>query len=433
MGAGNKSFNYKLRSKGLLNIIKSGHFIVRSDDDMVCRIKDITIETGGDSGDKITVKAYDMKSLIDQRYMFRDFSVTDSRFASIADVVFLSVVNNIGYDSSGDFVPIKRGEERLRIEKDEWNVNTDILDIQNEWSNLGEFVRKYCTDKNVGIKVTLGRYFGENNDWCLNLSLYEGADKTNGVRFSDDMGNIASSKYSIENSTYYNTFVVNTNDSEGKIHFIFPDDVGQFSTDSKLDTVNETALVGIDRFEGSVDAEIAYHPDYETLRDTLYPGGTLTTNAAGTTGEYKVANLKVECPTVAFHSWISVLYPGTSSQEGGKSYYTISGDAIVARLARMNNTDSWQVSMTTIAMYPTLYNAGLNALAENLPKETFEGTVIPNGIYKYKTDYDLGDIVKIENKYGVSADARITEVIETIDENGSSISLTFENKNIKMR
>ena len=84
------------------------------------------------------------------------------------------------------------------------------------------------------------------------------------------------------------------------------------------------------------------------------------------------------------------------------------------------------------AMYAALWNAAKVALAENLPKETFEGTVIPNGQFKYKTDYDLGDVVRIENKYGISADARIIEVIESIDENGENLSLSFENKNIKM-
>ena len=88
--------------------------------------------------------------------------------------------------------------------------------------------------------------------------------------------------------------------------------------------------------------------------------------------------------------------------------------------------------MTTVAMYAALWNAAKVALAENLPKETFEGTVIPNGQFKYKTDYDLGDVVRIENKYGISADARIIEVIESIDENGENLSLSFENKNIKM-
>lgn len=38
----------------------------------------------------------------------------------------------------------------------------------------------------------------------------------------------------------------------------------------------------------------------------------------------------------------------------------------------------------------------------------------------------LGDIVTVQNEYGITMNARITEVIETFDENGYSVSPKFE-------
>lgn len=432
--SGTYTFNYKLKSCGVLDVLKPGYYITRSDDDMICRIKDLTVETDRENGDKVTVKAYDMKSLIDQRYLDYPFSIVDIRFATISDVVGLCVSNNIGFDDSGDIHPVKRGEGKLSIPYPSgWNVNSDIMDIKNEWSNVGELIRKYCTDKNVGIKASLKEVSGAQK---IVLDLFEGDDKTSSVIFSEELGNLTSSKYTVEYNSYFNAFAVcsSDNDTEGKSRqrFLYPDDIGGYANDSLIDTSQEDAPVGFDRFEGTVSAEFSLNPDYETVRDTLYPGGTLTTNTAGTIGEYKVNNLKIECVTPSFKAWLQSHYSGTTSTEGNKEYFTISGSATVAKMTRAINTESWNVSLTTIAVYPTLWNAGNNALAENLPKETFEGTVIPNGQFKYKTDYDLGDVVRIENKYGISADARIVEVIESVDENGENLSLTFENKNIKM-
>ena len=57
--------------------------------------------------------------------------------------------------------------------------------------------------------------------------------------------------------------------------------------------------------------------------------------------------------------------------------------------------------------------------------ESFEGEIDATA-YKYKEDYDLGDIVTISNKYDISIDARIVEVIETWDETGYTVEPVFE-------
>lgn len=46
--------------------------------------------------------------------------------------------------------------------------------------------------------------------------------------------------------------------------------------------------------------------------------------------------------------------------------------------------------------------------------------------YIYKQDYDVGDKVSVETRYGITANMRITEVQETWDENGYTIDPTFD-------
>lgn len=66
--------------------------------------------------------------------------------------------------------------------------------------------------------------------------------------------------------------------------------------------------------------------------------------------------------------------------------------------------------------------------AERLARmtEIFDGAIISEGKYTYKADYDLGDIVTVENsRWGLSIDARIVEIIECEDETGYHVAPSF--------
>ena len=58
--------------------------------------------------------------------------------------------------------------------------------------------------------------------------------------------------------------------------------------------------------------------------------------------------------------------------------------------------------------------------------KTFEAEIEPRASFKYKEDYNLGDIVEVTTEYGVTAHPRITEIIESWDETGYTVVPTFE-------
>jgi hypothetical protein len=68
---------------------------------------------------------------------------------------------------------------------------------------------------------------------------------------------------------------------------------------------------------------------------------------------------------------------------------------------------------------------GKEELANTSVSSSFEGVVDTNQ-YVYKKDFDLGDIVSLENEYGIKVDARIIEIIETWDDTGYTIEPKFE-------
>lgn len=75
--------------------------------------------------------------------------------------------------------------------------------------------------------------------------------------------------------------------------------------------------------------------------------------------------------------------------------------------------------------YQALISEGKEKLAEHTTTRSFEGEVDSTS-YIYKEDYNLGDIVTIKNQYGITTNARITEVIETWDNEGYTVEPKFE-------
>lgn len=76
--------------------------------------------------------------------------------------------------------------------------------------------------------------------------------------------------------------------------------------------------------------------------------------------------------------------------------------------------------------YDMLFTRGYEKLAECQIVKGFEGEIDPQGVYRYKTDYNLGDIVTVSNGYGVTVKPRIVEIIECWDDTGYNVVPTFE-------
>lgn len=74
----------------------------------------------------------------------------------------------------------------------------------------------------------------------------------------------------------------------------------------------------------------------------------------------------------------------------------------------------------------TLTFRGQSKLNEQAIRYTFDTSVNPHGNLTYKIDFDIGQTVKVISKaWGVSMTTRITEIEETYDADGQSISVVF--------
>lgn len=69
---------------------------------------------------------------------------------------------------------------------------------------------------------------------------------------------------------------------------------------------------------------------------------------------------------------------------------------------------------------------GNSAIARLRNKESIDGEIDTNGAFKIGEDFDLGDIVTVENGQGVSATVKLVELIYSDDESGPKVTGIFD-------
>ena len=73
-----------------------------------------------------------------------------------------------------------------------------------------------------------------------------------------------------------------------------------------------------------------------------------------------------------------------------------------------------------------LLSMGAQKLGEAAPTVSFSFSILPDRPFIYGRDYDLGDIVTAYHRgWGVSMDAQITEIVETYEAGGNTLTPTF--------
>lgn len=240
----------------------------------------------------------------------------------------------------------------------------EMIKQQVTYSDLGEKVEKLCKQYGWGFKITV-------KDKKFVFSLFKGEDRTQYVTFSPEYDNISTTDYVQDNTDIKNVALV-AGEGEG---------------------VNRAVAIigsgkGIDRHEIYIDE-----------KDTS---------------------------SVIEYNELTHRYPhGKQVTIEGIIYYQIDG-VNIATITKDAEGEITEVQLCRDIYIETLENIGYEKLSTHKSVTSFTGEVIVGMNYTYKDDYDLGDIVNIINEYGISINARISEIIENQEENGYKMEPTFE-------
>ena len=354
---------YITANERTVELFQRGHFIRRDDDDMICRIVSVKIETDAELGNHLVVVGKDCRDILNQRVIWRQTTYKGTAEGFIRRII----------DENFIATPTLRSQRNipnLKLRASSGGFSDDI-NIQSSYDVVGEKIIEICTTFGYGSRML---WDGEN----FVFELYKGVDRSYNqeendcVVFSPDFENLASSEYSVDSSEYRTVALVG-GQGEG--------------ADRVLTTYEVSDAVGIDRYEMFVDADsISDSMSYEDLV-AMYPGGTIE-----------------EVSTDNF-------------------VYKVNGEPI-ALLDKGDEPSN--ATLNSMLYVQILSEQGRDALSEHVILTTFDGSVEPYASYKYGKDYFLGDIVTVRNEYGIEASARITEVIESFDGNGYSLIPTFE-------
>ena len=386
-----------------MNLLKKGNYLIRNDDEMVCQIKKIELDTDTENGNYLIVTAYDVKKFLDQRVVWGTVFIDGNVEDSIRDIVNKSLGNpNLSARQLK-----KTNGERLFYLGDKANF-IDVTTEQISYKNVDELVKEKCQKYNWGYKVVL-------SDSNLYFKLYKGTDRSANVIFSDDFENLKATKY-IEDDTNLGNVALVGGEGEGS---------------DRSRNVSGYAE-SLDRYEIFVDAkDISRTITWKELTD-MYPTtdqgghGHIYITSPQQAITYKMDIIDIQIVDDNQLTELKINYPnGQVITKAGNTYYQIY-DVIIADLESDSPNDGDSVILRDVVYSIYLLNRGYEKLAEFGSTKSFDGSIEPNITFKYKKDYFLGDEVTVENEYGISVKARITEVVEVDDDNGYSVEPKFE-------
>lgn len=384
-----------------LALMQKNYYLVRPDADMVCQIKKIEIDTDAENGNYLVVTGFDVKRWLDQRVVWELVNVDGNVEEFVRDIV---------NEALGDTTP-----ERQLTKPDGARLLylgplagfPDVITEQVSYKNIGEKVREYCQKYGWGYRV---RFL----DGAFYFDLYQGENRTRSVIFSDDYENLITTKYS-QDETHMGNVALVAGEGQG--------------------TERMRAVAGdyssIDRFELYVDGkDISRNVTWKDLTDaypTIEQGGQGHIEGDATSGwTYDMIYLDIQIVDNVQLVRLREEYPdGEQITVEGVDYYRIA-DIIIANLPSGDPENDDTVQLRDVIYSEYLLSRGYDKIAEYGAVTTFEGTIEPNITFVYGEDYFLGDLVTISNAYGITAQARIVEIVEVNDDSGYSVQPKFE-------
>lgn len=352
----------------MLGLLRRGNYIYRFDDDMFCKIETATIDTDVEQGDYLTVDAIDMNNILAGRIVRWEVVFSGTVLEFLEKLITDNVINPAQTQRK-----IANFElyEMTAAERAEF---TETISVAKDTAtqDLLQLIITTCKTYNYGFRVSYNI-----NSRKLVFRLIRGKNKATTqsdeyVEFSPNYANILSSQYKEDESNYKNVVYVG------------------------YKTANEeTALL-------SLYTE-ATEPQGEARREVYI-------DATNTSRDVTIADLET-------------IFGTGNVTRSGNSYYA---GAIEIATVDVSGEEE-KLTATDYTYFRLIRIVGMNALAERAKTQEFSGEVDTIDTYEYKKDYDLGDIVKVENEYGISAAAQITEITESESaDNPYSIEPKFE-------
>lgn len=382
----------------LLQILKENNYVFRYDDDMLCKISGLELETDEENGDYIISTAKDICEILAGRIV--RWQTTYS--GTVGGFVRKLLTDNVVTPKLPD------GSLHAARQIPNFTLNFNASDFPEKIEvsvfadDLLERIKTTCKAYNLGFRVSLDIQTNK-----LTFKLYRGKNKASinsesYVEFSPEFDNILSTHYKTDNANEKNVVYVQYKNEAG-----------------------ETALLS--RYKGQ--SEGLPEPQGEARKEFYIDGSS-------TSRDITLEELEQLFGTLASGKLTRQTYSTTNGTETitGYNYYA-NGVTVATSVLSTKTEDDVQVTEEKITITDYTYllliaTLGDNELSQRTKTEEFTGAADTVDTYQVKTDYDLGDTVRVKNDYGIEAEAQIVEILESEDnDDGYALEPVFEFKN----
>ena len=374
-------------SAEMFSLLSRGKYVYRYDDDMFCKIETPEIETDVENGDYIISTANDItKVILSGRIVRWNIVYSGTVLGFLEKLVTDNVINpSQAQRRISNFALYQMtAEERAEF--------TERIEVTAFTDDLYALIQTTCKTFGYGFRV-----FYNIETQRLVFRVFKGKNKSSEsgseyIEFSPTFANILTSHYKEDESNYKNLAYVSYKAEDETVHLL---------------SVYDGQSDGQPEPQGEARKE--FHVD-----------------ATGTSRDITLDELKLLFPSVTKTT-------STVTEEGKQKYYSVyssNGEAVATSWQDVQTDGKETEEKITVTDYTYLIlirNAGVNALEQHRRTQEFTGEVDTINTYEYKRDYNIGDIVKVKNKYGISVDARIVEIMESEDnESGRVVEPVFE-------
>ena len=180
----------------LFTALKIGYYLIRQNDEMICRIKKIELDTDAENGDYIIITGKDTKDLCDQRIIWSTLNCTGKLEPFVRKIVNSTMINSVTQARN----MVKENGQPLVVLGTSNNFK-DVLTEQVSYDNAGVKIREYCTKCGWGYKMV-------RDGTHLKFVLYKGSDRSAFVYFSDDYENLDTTQYLLDDTNLGNVALV---------------------------------------------------------------------------------------------------------------------------------------------------------------------------------------------------------------------------------
>ena len=247
---------------------------------------------------------------------------------------------------------------------------------------------------------------------------------------------ILNTTYELAMRTLVDKNCINPTDASRIINTLILGDLGNFPGDISFQVSYQNLLKVVESLclEAELGNRVRLDKDLKKLKFEIFKG--LDRTSGQTVNPQCIFakefdNILEQEYTDSIMDYRNVALVGGVGEDTDRKLVTVGSGTGIDRFEAFNDQKGLSPMVDNVAMTDAEYLAllsskGNETLAEAKKVQTFENGVNLNSNLRYKTDFDLGDVVTcLSKKWGIAIDSRINEIEEVYEEKGMEINIVF--------